>query len=341
MEFSVLVDSELLFGNEILESFHIFDHSLGWLFSGLSFLGHYLGSNVFYMGLLSVVYLAFSRRLGIILGFGLLSSGIANSLLKYFFQSPRPFGVSETVANLQIAANEYAFGFPSGHVHATVVVWGILAMLVKIPLVRLFSVVLIAFMPFTRLYLGVHFLGDVLGGYFFGAINLVLVVWFVQKFENFPNPLAFDNPQRVTRTFSLITIALTLSPVVLIHSGLSEPQLHSLLTTVTSSAAFGGFIIGLMVLKLTHIHRDGYWGSFRESNMPSAGSLIVRLCVMALVIILFYFSPSLVLKKFSWGDEILVRYLRYFLVGFSIVFIMPWVLFSLQKGIYIKNRSNG
>ncbi len=68
-----------------------------------------------------------------------------------------------------------AFGFPGGHTAMSVILYGFLAILLARDLARtlrwgLFvSVFLISFIiAISRLYLGAHWLSDVLGGFFIG-----------------------------------------------------------------------------------------------------------------------------------------------------------------------------
>jgi len=88
-------------------------------------------------------------------------------LLKWAIHLPRPVAIYQGAS---------AYGFPSGHTTMSVILYGFLAILLARRLagawrLGLFSsVVLITFViGFSRLYLGAHWLSDVLGGYFIGT----------------------------------------------------------------------------------------------------------------------------------------------------------------------------
>ena len=94
-------------------------------------------------------------------------------LLKWLIHSPRPMALYHGAS---------AYGFPSGHTTMSVILYGFLAILLARGLSGtlrwgLFvSVFLISFIiAISRLYLGAHWLSDVLGGFFIGACWVALL----------------------------------------------------------------------------------------------------------------------------------------------------------------------
>jgi undecaprenyl-diphosphatase len=89
---------------------------------------------------------------------------LLNKFLKYVFQRPRPF-FDDPILKLT------SYSFPSGHTMAATVLYGVLAVLLvtKVKrrpskvLVALSASLLIALVGFSRMYLGAHYLSDVLG----------------------------------------------------------------------------------------------------------------------------------------------------------------------------------
>lgn len=115
------------------------------------------------------------RRGGLALAVGLIAVLlIGNITLKPLIARTRPFDLVENIELLVAAPTD--FSFPSGHTLSSVVAAAILTMTdkrfgyVAIPLA-----VLIAF---SRLYLYVHFLTDILGGVLIGAV-ISTVIYFV------------------------------------------------------------------------------------------------------------------------------------------------------------------
>jgi len=101
---------------------------------------------------------------------------VLNGALKLAFHRPRP-----ELAFLHLDT----YSFPSGHSTAATVAYGALAFLLwpaartarrRVALVAA-AVCLVALVGFSRLYLGVHYLSDVLGGFALGATWLSLCLF--------------------------------------------------------------------------------------------------------------------------------------------------------------------
>lgn len=110
-------------------------------------------------------------------------------LLKWMAHLPRPTTLYHGIS---------AYGFPSSHTTMSVVIYGFLAILLArgtsgtlrwglFVLVFLFSF----FIAISRLYLGAHWLSDVLGGFFIGTswIALLGIVYIKKPAENMPRSL--------------------------------------------------------------------------------------------------------------------------------------------------------
>ncbi|MGB9606686.1 MAG: phosphatase PAP2 family protein, partial [Bryobacteraceae bacterium] len=131
----------------------------------------YLGSEYFYLAALCILYWCVSAEGTLRLFLLFLGSGYLNAAVKEITALPRPFQVHpELGARFTETAADYAF--PSGHAQSATVFWGCLAMVVRRRWLYILAPVVVLLIAFSRLYLGLHWLGDVLAGLLFGLVLL-------------------------------------------------------------------------------------------------------------------------------------------------------------------------
>ena len=138
-----------------------------------------LGSSVVLASVagLAAVLLAVRRRRAeaVFVALALVGTLVLNEMLKAVFQRPRPgFDWAEVLPD---------FGFPSGHAMNSFVVYVALALVVwrlggrRVGTVALaLAIVLAVSIGISRIYLGAHWLTDVVGGYLAGALWLLCLV---------------------------------------------------------------------------------------------------------------------------------------------------------------------
>jgi undecaprenyl-diphosphatase len=144
------------------------------IFDAVSFLGSPAALTVLALGVGVVLGV---RRQGIVLvGWIAAFTGgtLLNQVLKIVIQRPRP---PSAAAHLQ----QYSWSFPSGHAMLSLIGYGMLAYLLVVLWVQRRSLqvaiisgatVLIVAIGLSRLYLGVHYFSDVVGGYAAGLLWL-------------------------------------------------------------------------------------------------------------------------------------------------------------------------
>lgn len=147
---------------------------LSQLFYALTQLG--TREAVFAMGGLATIVFLYRRRYTAVLAFWLTMAGIGLSVQygKKFISRDRPMEVA--------FYPEHNFSFPSGHATTSMALYGMLAYFMYRHLSRrrqrqavlLATGVLIVMVGFSRIYLGVHFLSDVLAGFILGAMWVLL-----------------------------------------------------------------------------------------------------------------------------------------------------------------------
>ncbi len=143
-----------------------------------------LGREEFYLLLIPLIYWCLDKRLGKQLAYVFLLANGVNSFFKHVLRGPRPFWLDSAVG-LDV---EESYGVPSGHAQAASVFYLFLAgWFRKYRWVWLAALFMTLAMGVSRVYLGVHFVHDVLVGYLISIIILVgYVVWrrrFAEQFD--------------------------------------------------------------------------------------------------------------------------------------------------------------
>src|SRR5262249_51928496 len=136
-----------------------------------------IGSNwVLFPAVAVVALLALARRrrgVALIVAFNAVVVALANELLKLVFHRPRP----RLFDKIELPTD---FGSPSGPAMSAMGVWGVLAVALTALSPRArgpvtgAAAVLIAAIGLSRIYLGVHWPFDVLGGFLGGIPPLVV-----------------------------------------------------------------------------------------------------------------------------------------------------------------------
>lgn len=161
----------------ITEFLQYFDNPLiVYLMKAITF----LGDEAFYILVLPVVVWCWRKQDGIPIAALMFGTLVLNTLLKNAFSIPRPPESYHLVAAT-------GFGFPSGHAQGAMALWGYLGCRTKkfLP-----AGIIIFLIGFSRVYLGVHSLPDVLGGWTIGFFTLVPALWLAGRFETGKTTLA-------------------------------------------------------------------------------------------------------------------------------------------------------
>lgn len=139
-----------------------------------------LGAEGFFILIVAVLFWTVSKRLAIRVGILAILSSFINSGLKDLFRLPRP---SPDEVRVILPETGGGYGFPSGHAQEATVFWGYLARTVRARQFTVAAIVLVFLIGFSRIYLGLHFPGDVIGGFLAGGIILAAYMWITGRLE--------------------------------------------------------------------------------------------------------------------------------------------------------------
>lgn len=313
---------EILFSNGPLAALHI--SFLKPALDPLTILFHYLGSSLFFMGLVSFIYLCVNRKVGLRMTLGLLIAGIINGVFKALLTLPRPIGLP---FSSELGLMEGSYGFPSGHVQTAVVLYGTLFLHVRIPWVRVLTAFLILFMPIARMYAGLHFLGDTLGGFVLGLLILFGLEFLFAKDPGILEPgFSGQAPdQKRLKSLVLFILAMTLPSVLLQDANQPESTNKSWEQVISSAGALAGFGIGILYNKRAGLD----WKS-----VDSWIEFLIRVGVIILGILIFYLALGKILSSLL-GENPVARYFKYGIVCYYIGHLAPILLKRIRGGIYL------
>ncbi len=142
--------------------------ALDAIFKAFTFMGEKEFSLIFF----TLIFWCVDFAVGARLIFAFLISPYINTILKALFAYPRPFELDPTVQRHYTGLT--GSGMPSGHAQSAIVIWGAIAVRFRKTWLWVVAILLIFLVGFSRVYLGVHFPTDVLGGWAVGAAVLAI-----------------------------------------------------------------------------------------------------------------------------------------------------------------------
>jgi hypothetical protein len=259
---------------------------------GLSF----LGSEWFFLAALPFVYWCVDKRRGLRLGILVFLSTFSNLALKKAFGQPRPFHLDPSVK----LADETTNGLPSNHAQIAATFWGKAAPLFPRRLGAALALALPLLIGLSRIYLGVHFPTDVLAGWVLGALFVLGDSALGDRLEAAILPLRPPVKLALAAAVSLGMNALDMTDTMI-------------------SGAFFGISIGLI------------YGP-KAAPFSCSGAMrdrILRyLAGMACTLVL-YFGLKLLAGGLGRGDEPLMRFARYLVLGSWVSLGAPWLFLKL------------
>jgi len=267
-----------------------------------------LGDESFYLLLFPFLLWCVDFNLGIRVGIIFLLSVYANNGLKVIFQQPRPFEILPEIQKVHASG----YGFPSGHAQSSLVVWGSITYWKKQIWIRNLSVLLILLIGFSRIYLGVHFPTDILGGWLFGGLILGLSYFIFPKIK-----LDFIQGNMVFKI-----IGITLFPLILL-------QIQSSPDIISSVAVLTGIGYGLLLF-------HSFTGGIRLGNWLQR---LISFLVGVIGIGIIYFGFKLILPSEGQSFHQLSRFFRYLLLGIWISFGAPWLFIRMGLSRQVEKKS--
>ena len=305
-----------------------------WLASPMNLVS-WLGAEEFYLLLAPALYWSVNAALGLRVGLILMLSTASNAALKLAFRQPRPFWYDTRVQAFSI---ETTFGIPSGHSQNAFAFWGMLAAGVQRAWAKTGAAALIVLIGISRLYLGMHFVTDVLFGWLVGGALL----WAFLRFER-PALRWLEKRELGDRILTVLgcSLALVLIPATIrmalgsyvlpdIWAANAAPWFSpeepfdplsplALDGAISSAGVFFGLAAGALAIQSQ--------GGFRADG--SLWQRTLRYLLGVIGVVLIWRGLGIVFPSGEFLLAYFLRYLRYSLIGLWISWWAPLIFLRL------------
>jgi membrane-associated phospholipid phosphatase len=309
-----------------------------------SFMAAYtdLGAFEVYIALLPLIYWSIHKNFGRQLFYLIALANLSVEMLKHTFRGPRPYWLDSSFG----FADEPTYGIPSGHVTVAFTAYLSIAAWIEKRAVWLLAIFMGILMAISRIYLGEHFIHDVLAGLVLAVILLAgAALWrryglprLSERILGQKMLVAIAFPLFLALLYVIIRLVigpadLSLYDEVLINSA----ELSATENVVAGIASLFGIGIGF-VLEQSRIR-------FRsEGPLPQRA---LRFLVGIAGVIAIYFGLRAVFPTEPLAIGLPLRFARYFAATFFAAYYAPWLFVRLglasadpDLGIQVGMRKN-
>lgn len=279
-----------------------------------------LGEEVVLILVAGLIYWCYDKKIGEKLGLVVFVSLGLNSVLKLIIARPRPFQVDSNIENLRPSTST-SYSMPSGHTQTASTLFFGVYYFIKKNWLLITAIIVTTLVAISRMYIGVHYLTDVLVGAGLGILIAYSISRFMKDKEDF-NKLYMI--LLILTNIGLIGI-LVISYITNSSNGVLDAAAFYY-DTESIAKMFGtisGFILGLFFEKkyVNFNHTKSLKKNIFRFILGIAVILIIRLALKAL------FGIIVDSDALTYGDGFkaviaalldYIRYLTMLLVGIGV-----------------------
>lgn len=251
----------------------------------------FIGNEGFLCFFLPVIYWCWKKRSGAHLILLVILSSYLTFLLKSFFGWERP------PSELWLI-NTGGYSFPSSHAVNAVIVWGFLAYEMRKKWFTILSIALILLIAFSRVYLGVHYIRDVLAGIAFGAIILHSYKWSLRWSTDLLARLNDIIKVGIAIAIGILMLIIQTNPIVAISAGL-----------------FAGIATGFLI--------EPHFADFATKDIWFR--VIIRLLPAFLISLAIWQG-----MEWIFPESVSFTWFQYFILGIWVMAGSPWLFVQLR-----------
>ena len=252
-----------------------------------------LGSHPVYFIIASVIFWCYSKKTGIRAMYVILFSAFFAIYLKDTFTMPRP---PEHLHKVPVDG----FGFPSVHAQASAGFWGYMGKITRDQKIIITGTAAVILISLSRVYLGVHYAGDVIAGIFFGL--LIALAFF--KAESYIIKWKISRIRKYCLAIMFPSVLMILAAAF----GITLEQLIELWLVMVFTGA--GYLLEEELIGLEDI----------KNNSQRIKRAFMGVLLAGFVYLMFY--------KFS--NHVFYDGIMYAALGFTTTFVAPWSFVMIE-----------
>ncbi len=275
-----------------------------------------LGSEIFYVIIVVIIFAALDKKVGIRLALYLLITGLIVGMIKGFVSWMRPYQAHPDKVEAIASADGYSF--PSGHAQSSGAFWtgsSLQARNLKrewTTVILGVSVLMIFLVGLSRVYLGVHYPGDVVVGWLIGIVVTILLYKYErQVMAVITARLSFKGQILGAIVLWLTTFFLYLAVMMFLHKDFVVGDISNII----------GLLIGITVgyeVEEQYINYEPPKNLMHQAIAAIAAIMIALITYVLLALIFPKITDPLI--------YVILRAVRYFLLGFILILGIPLVL---------------
>jgi len=288
----------LLFGTELIEILQgLFAPQFDSIFESISL----LGSDAVLVALSSMIYWCLDKRRGRTVTYVLFMGAYLNFFLKFLVPWPRP-----PVEYHIVEKSEIQHGFPSGHAQDSATFWSWIGLDFRKRILPILGMVIVVAVGLSRIYLGVHYPGQVIGGWIIGVAVAGLGMVFLRRL-----PFRMNEMQAIPQvSFAFVALVPILVAIGLGAAGEVNP-IH-----------IGGYLFGF---SLGALAEDRY---VRFKTEITSAKRILRVVVGSATTGFFV----LVLDSILPETGMITGFINAVMRGLTVVVIAPAIFKVIERG---------
>jgi len=155
---------------------------LNFLFKNATYLGEWIGGTIIFF----ILLFFFQYKYSLLFLICILVSSLTSQFLKQvvYPNEKRPYALYDDLNDIENVKKSKRYSFPSGHTTAAFTIFSFLAFAGRTKIWQLSATVLAASVGISRIYLGQHFMNDVVAGFVLGLLlTATLYILLYPKFS--------------------------------------------------------------------------------------------------------------------------------------------------------------